>query len=80
MTGPAEVIGETPAILSSGRHDEAFYRRMWQTMERERHWSGEVWNRHKTGKVYPERLDITVLTDDLGRATHYIGQFNDVFR
>ena len=73
-----EVLGDTPAVLSSGRHDAAFYRQMWETLDHERHWTGEVWNRHKSGKVYAERLEITVLTDDEGKVVSYIGQFTDI--
>jgi len=72
-----EVIGLTPAILRSGRHDDQFYREMWQRLELEHHWSGEIWNRRKNGDIYPEWLTISAVVDPDGEVTHYIGAFSD---
>jgi PAS domain-containing protein len=41
-----EVIGQTPAILSSGRHDKHFYQQMWLALQNHLHWQGEIWYRH----------------------------------
>ena len=72
-----EAIGLTPAILRSGRHDDQFYREMWQALRMDHHWSGEIWNRRKNGEVYPEWLTISAVTDLSGEITHYIGAFSD---
>ncbi|MFO7603675.1 MAG: PAS domain-containing protein, partial [Gammaproteobacteria bacterium] len=39
MTGfrAAEVMGQTPALLRSGRHDPTFYQRMWQSLLQYKH-------------------------------------------
>ena len=47
-----EVIGQTPALLKSGRQDPAFYRRMWETLKEKNYWQGEMWNKRKNGKIY----------------------------
>jgi len=73
-----EAIGKTPAILQSGRHDKEFYRNMWQVLERDRFWSGEVWNRNKKGEVYPEWLTITAVFGADGKVTNYVGIFSDI--
>ncbi len=73
-----EVRGETPALLSSGRHDKAFYRRMWDRIGREACWQGEVWNRRKSGEVYPEWLNIIALRNDEGEVVRYAGMFVDL--
>ncbi|QOR39209.1 EAL domain-containing protein [Billgrantia diversa] len=80
MTGytAEEVIGKTPAILSSGRHDAAFYRQMWDALQRSGYWRGEIWNRRKSGELYLEMLTITAITDDSGVATHYASLFSDI--
>jgi len=73
-----EVVGQTPKFLQSGRHPEAFYREMMDTLHRTRGWQGEVWNRSKSGKVHPRWLIIsTVFTDD-GTVTNYIGKHYDI--
>lgn len=80
ITGYAreEVIGANPNILNSGRHESAFYTKMWQTIQQAGSWHGEVWNRHKSGLVYPELLTISGVRDNVGAITHYIGIFSDI--
>ncbi len=73
-----EAIGKTPAILQSGRHDKEFYRNMWHVLERDGFWSGEVWNRNKSGKVYPEWLTITAVIGTDGQVANYVGIFSDI--
>ena len=74
----AEVVGRTPALLASGRHDARFYAAMWAQLEAEGHWKGEVWNRRRTGEVYPESLLISAVRDETGAVLNYIGQFQDI--
>lgn len=80
ITGYAldDVLGRTPALLSSGRQDEAYYRGMWSTLATEGQWRGEIWNRRRDGEVFPEWLSITAVRDQAGLASHYIGIFSDI--
>jgi diguanylate cyclase (GGDEF)-like protein/PAS domain S-box-containing protein len=75
---PEEAVGQTPRLLHSGRHDKAFYAAMMDGVRRHGTWHGEIWNRRKSGEVYPEWLMITAVTDDTGNATHYVGSFTDI--
>jgi diguanylate cyclase (GGDEF)-like protein/PAS domain S-box-containing protein len=75
---PDEVIGQPPSILSSGRHDEAFYEELWDSILHKRYWSGEIWNRRKDGSVYPEWLSIAAIPDDQGIAKEYVAVFSDI--
>lgn len=72
-----EVVGQTPAILQSGRHDAAFYEHMMQTLEENKYWQGEIWNRRKNGEIYPQSLTITAVEDDDGLITNYVAAFTD---
>lgn len=74
----ADVAGKTPRVLSSGRHDRAWYARMWQRLGEEGHWRGEIWNRRKDGEVYPELQDISAVYDDHGRVINYVAVFSDI--
>ena len=74
----SEVLGKNPRVLSSGRHPPEFYQSMWCTIESEGRWSGEIWNRHKNGNVYPEWTTISALRDRQGHVTHYVGSFSDL--
>jgi len=80
ITGYAneEVIGKTPRILQSGRHDREFYRNMWTILGRDKFWCGEVWNRNKSGKIYPEWLTITAVLGPEGQITNYVAIFSDI--
>ena len=76
----AEALGRNPRMLSSGRHDKDFYRAMWETVNTQGYWQGELWDRRKDGSVYPKWLSINRVLDAQGRLTHYIGIFNDITR
>lgn len=73
-----EVIGKTPSILKSGKHNELFYAHLWQELESNGFWQGEVWNRRKNGEVFPVGQTITAVKDDLGNTSHYISTFEDI--
>ncbi|WP_231384418.1 diguanylate cyclase [Thioalkalivibrio sp. ALE23] len=75
---PEEVIGATPAILSSGRHDAEFYREMWTRLQAEGRWQGEVWNRRRNGEVYPQWESITAVYNDAGELEHYVAVFHEI--
>ncbi len=73
-----EVLGDTPAMLSSGRHDEVFYQRMWQQIDSEGGWRGEIWNQRKNGEVFPEWISISAHKDSRGNVQNYIAIFYDI--
>lgn len=73
-----EVIGNAPTILQSGMHGPHFYREMWEQILAEGSWQGEIWNRRKTGDVYPEWLTISEVRDEAGNVTNYCGIFSDL--
>ncbi|MBE9398898.1 EAL domain-containing protein [Pontibacterium sp. N1Y112] len=73
-----ECLGNTPAILKSGRHDGDFYDRMWNQLRASGQWQGEVWNRRKNGELYPEWLSISALPDAQGKPHRYIGILSDI--
>nr|MDP2190078.1 EAL domain-containing protein [Rhodoferax sp.] len=73
-----ECVGQTPRLLRSGRHDEAFYAGMWESVKHTGGWQGEVWDRHKNGEIYPKWLTITAVKSDDGVVTHYVGTHTDI--
>lgn len=75
---PEEILGKTPRFLQSGRHDAAFYAAMWQEIDRNGHWRGEIWDRRKNGEIYPELLSISAVKEAAGAITHYVGVFTDI--
>ncbi|TBU94848.1 GGDEF domain-containing protein [Stutzerimonas kirkiae] len=73
-----EVLGKTPKMFASGKHDSDFYREMWQSLEGKGAWSGEIWNRRKSGEVYPQWQNLRRIVDEQGVVTHYIAVFSDL--
>ncbi len=73
-----EAIGKNPRLLKSGRHDKAFYAAMWQSITNTGVWKGEIWNKRKDGKIYPERLSITAVKGADGIVTNYVATFTDI--
>ena len=75
---PEEVIGQNPKLLKSGRHNEAFYRAMWEDIQDWGQWQGEIWNRRKGGEVYPEWMNISAIRNLDGEAVYYVAVFSDI--
>jgi len=73
-----EAVGQTPRLFKSGRQDEAFYRALWDSVNRTGSWHGEIWNRRKNGEIYPESLRITAVRNEAGEVTNYIGTLADI--
>ena len=73
-----EVIGKTPKILSSDRHNKDFYAAMWRDLTEKGHWYGEIWNRHKSGEIYAAMQNISTICDDEGNIQHYVSLISDI--
>jgi len=73
-----EAIGKTPKILQSGKQDPSFYRRFWEQINSKGSWSGEIWNRHKNGVIFPEWQTVSAVKNEQGDVTHYISFFSDI--
>ncbi|MDO7900775.1 phosphodiesterase DibA [Pseudomonas sp. K1(2024)] len=73
-----EVLGQRPNKFKSGRHDAAFYKQIYDTLEACGQWSGEIWNRRKSGEIYPQWQTICAIRDDAGALSHYVAVFSDI--
>ena len=73
-----ELLGKTPRVFKSGRHDKAFYEAMWSTLTETGYWQGEIWNRRKNGEIFPEHMSLSAVRDPAGEITHYVCMFTDI--
>lgn len=82
ITGYAreEVLGRRPNILRSGMHSAEFYAEFWSKLQEEGGWQGEIYNRKKSGEIYPEWLTVNVACDEQGRILSYVAVFTDMSR
>ena len=74
----AELLGRTPRVFQSGRYDRAFYAAMWDSLGSTGRWQGEIWNRRKSGEVFPERMSLSAVYGTSGETTHYVCVFTDI--
>jgi len=73
-----DALGQNPRILKSGIETKEFYASMWESLLKENYWQGEIWDKRKDGSFYPKWLAITVVRNDQGEITYYIGSFTDI--
>lgn len=74
----AEVLGRNSNFSKSGRHDRSFYQAMWDKIQTDGCWEGEIWDRRKDGVVFPKWLNINAIKNELGHVVHYVGIFMDI--
>ncbi len=74
----SDVCGKKASINQSGRHDSDFYQHMWQTLNEDDYWEGEVWDRRADGSHFMKYLSIETVRDDHGDINHYFAIFTDL--
>lgn len=67
-----EAVGQTPRILKSGEHDEAFYAELWDTILAGDVWRNELVNERKSGERYVVDQAIAPVTDGAGEVTNFV--------
>ncbi len=73
-----EAIDNTPGILKSGMHDEAFYRDLWGTISSGRTWKGRIVNKRRDGALYTEDVAISPVYDASNQIVNYVAVKRDV--
>ncbi len=72
-----DIIEKIPTELHSGQQDTMVYSSMWQTIQRDGYWQGEMRNKRKNGEAYSEWLTVTAVKDE-DSITHHIGGLSDI--
>ena len=73
-----EAIGRKTNILKSGKHDQEFYRRMWETLLEGRAFRDVLLNKKKDDSLYFEDKTVLPLRDNQGQITHFISTGKDI--
>jgi len=73
-----EVLGRNARLLNSGHQGPAFYTRLWESLQQEGRWTGEIWNRRKSGEVFAEMLTINAVRGPEGQVLRYVALFSDI--
>lgn len=80
MTGysEAELIGKPVTIIRSGRHTPEFYESLTRSVHELGHWQGEIWNRRKSGEVFPQLVTVSAMRDEAGRPVEFVRIYTDI--
>lgn len=73
-----EVKGKNPAIFSSGTTPASTYDEMWQALDETGFWQGELWDKTKTGHIFPKLAAISVIKNENNETLFYIASFADI--
>ncbi len=73
-----EAIGQNPRMLKSDRQSPEFYEEMWRRLLKDGKWTGEIWNRAKSGRIFAEMLTISMVPDASGVPQQYLALFSDL--
>jgi len=80
LTGytPTQIVGATPRLMKSGRHNKDFYDTLWTELTATNKWSGEIWDRHKSGRVYAAQVTINAVLNEENAITNYVAVLTDI--
>jgi len=73
-----EAQGTSPTMLSSTQQTQDFYDRMWQAIQEQGYWQGELFNRKKNGDIFPQWMTISKVMDHNQHVINYITSFSDI--
>jgi|GEM_PF-5124808 len=73
-----EAVGQSLRLLKSNKHNESFYRNLWETILSGQVWEGELINRRKDGSLYNEEQSITPVRNAADEITHFISIKHDI--
>lgn len=73
-----DVLGKTPRLFRSEKHDRDFYTSLWTDITQRGFWHGEIWNRHKNGQLLAELMTISAVRDDCGKISRFVALFTDI--
>jgi diguanylate cyclase (GGDEF)-like protein/PAS domain S-box-containing protein len=73
-----EVIGQSPRLFGSGKHEATFFIDLWNSINNTGMWDGEIWNKRKNGEIYPVHITITAVKDSHNNITNYVSTLTDI--
>ncbi len=73
-----ETIGKKTSILKSGKHDQAYYKDLWDTINQGKIWKGTFINKKKDGSMYDDETTITPIINASGEPISFVAVKRDV--
>ncbi|MDB5748864.1 MAG: hypothetical protein JWP72_3712 [Massilia sp.] len=73
-----DVLGTRPALFASTMHDDGFYERVWQELQANDHWEGEILDRNSDGSFTAKYVNMRTIRHPDGRIYRHVIQFQDI--
>jgi len=73
-----ESLGQTPQLLNSGKHDQTFYKKLWETILSGNTYKGTIINKKKNGELYWSQQTITPMKDSDGKINNFVSVLKDI--
>ncbi len=73
-----EIAHKKPNVLKSGKHDDTFYKSLWDTILNGDPFSDTFINKRKDGGIFYEEKTITPIRDPQGRIAHFVATGKDI--
>jgi len=73
-----EAMGRTPAVLNSGLHDRAFYKKIWASILDKKIWRGKIKNRCKNGQILLHDMVISPIVDSKDHISSFVSIRRDI--
>ena len=73
-----ELIGKNPRILKSGHTPEIQFKNLWHAITAGQSWSGELYNKKKSGDLFWENVTISPIKNKDNKSTHYLAVKEDI--
>lgn len=75
----SEALNHKPSeLVRSNKHNQEFYKIMWDKLLSGEQWQGEVINKRKDGTLYHENLSIAPVKNARGEITNFVGVKQDI--
>ncbi|HYE36685.1 bifunctional diguanylate cyclase/phosphodiesterase [Methylocaldum sp.] len=80
ITGYSEsdLIGKTPRLWQSKRHNASVYKTLWAAIRTTGQWQGELWNRRKSGEIFPALENVSAIRGRNGEILNYVAAVSDI--
>lgn len=80
MTGYSkdELLDKNTRLLRSDKHDENFYKNIWDLLLKKYKWSGEMWNKDKMGRLALSWVTINAVPNEITQKIMYVVVYTDL--
>lgn len=75
-----QALGERPSLINSGKHDKAFFARIWQTLVSGQSAQEIVINKNSQGELFYEEKTLTPVRNEQGQIVYFVSIGKDITR